>query len=303
MNKVRIDDFIENLKLEVINQSQKEHNIKTSEVNRIGLQLIEYYEHFAKDRIQVIGNSEWSYLSKLSSDKRREIAQKLFEYEIPCLIFTRSLEVFTEFYEEALEHDVSIFRTTLATTKFMSKALDYLDKLLAETVTMHGVLVDVYGIGILIFGKSGIGKSETALELIKRGHRFISDDAIRIRKEGENALVGEAPSIIKNLLEIRGIGIIDISKLYGVGSVREEKQIDLVINLEEWDKNTSYDRLGLDNQYTEILGIEVANLIIPVKPGRNLAMIVEAAAINHRQKLMGFNAAMELDNRMNNQTQ
>lgn len=301
MQSVRIEEFIENINLKVLVMPNKEISILTSEVNRIGLQLVEYYEHFASKRIQVVGNSEWSYLERLSSEKRKSIAEKLMSYKIPCVVFTRNLEVFDEFIEVAKEKEVPILRSKYSTTKFISKSLDYLDRKLAKTVTVHGVLVDVYGIGILIFGKSGIGKSETALELIKRGHRFIADDAITIRKKGEKFLVGEAPPIIKNLLEIRGIGIIDVSRLYGIGSIREEKQIDLIIEFEAWDKKKSYDRLGLEDQHTTILDYEVAKMDIPVKPGRNLAMIVEAAAINHRQKKMGFNAAVELENRMLNE--
>jgi HPr kinase/phosphorylase len=300
MKSVLIKEFATNLKLKTIVECENEREITTSEVNRIGLQLVEYYKHFASKRIQIIGNSEWSYLKELESYERKSIAEKLMQYSIPCLVFTRNLEVWDEFREAAKKHDVPIYQTNYYTTKFISKSLDYLDRVLAKTVTIHGVLVDVYGIGILVTGKSGIGKSETALELIKRGHRFIGDDAITIRKRGEESLVGEAPSIIKNLLEIRGIGILDVSKLYGIGSIREEKTIDLVIEFDEWDKTRNYDRLGLEAKSTEILDFEVAKLEIPVKPGRNLAMIVEAAAINHRQKRMGFNAAAELENRMLN---
>ncbi len=301
MQSVDIKNYIENVKLERIADSNQEVKIITSEVNRIGLQLVEYYEHFSPQRIQVVGNSEWSYLEKLTSDQRKIIAKKLMGYKIPCIIFTRNLEVFNEFIEEAKNSDITILRSKNTTTKFISKSSDYLDKVLAKTITVHGVLVDVYGIGILIFGKSGIGKSETALELINRGHRFIADDAIIVRRIGEEQLSGEAPLIIKNLLELRGIGIIDISRLYGIGSIREEKLIDLVIEFEEWDKKKSYDRLGLDDQHTTLLDIEISKINIPVKPGRNLAMIVEAAAINHRQKSMGFNAAAELEKRLLNE--
>ncbi|MGM0378502.1 MAG: HPr(Ser) kinase/phosphatase [Bacillota bacterium] len=301
MKTVDIKQYIKNCNLKVINESSKEIKLSSSEVNRIGLQLVKYYEHFVSKRVQVIGNSEWSYLNGVSSKTRKDIAKKLMDYNIPCLVFTRELEIFDEFLEVAKKKDVYILSSKYATTKFTSKTLDFLDKKLAKTVTVHGVLVDVYGIGILIFGESGIGKSETALELIKRGHRFIADDAIMIRQKGEKNLSGEAPEIIKNLLEIRGIGIIDISKLYGIGSVREEKQIDLVIKFEKWDKVKSYDRLGLDDQYTDILDRKVSKLEIPVKPGRNLAMIIEAAAINHRQKEMGYNAAVDLESRMMNQ--
>lgn len=298
MDKVQIEKFIKKLKLEEVVSSDQEVFLTTSEVNRIGLQLMEYYEHFVEKRVQVVGNSEWSYLNQVSSEKRTLIANKLMSYSLPCIIFTRGLDIFDEFKEVASEKGVYLLKSTLATTKFISLALNYLDKVLAQTITKHGVLVDVYGIGILIYGKSGIGKSETALELIKRGHRFIADDAIIIRNSGDSNLIGEAPEIIKNLLEIRGIGIIDISRLYGIGSVREEKQIDLIIEFKKWDEQHSYDRLGLQDHHEELLDVKVSKIDIPVKPGRNLAMIVEAAAMNHRQKMMGFNAAVELEKRM-----
>ncbi|MEA1975572.1 MAG: HPr(Ser) kinase/phosphatase [Bacillota bacterium] len=300
MESVKIKSYIKNIKLKEIVSPNEDVDILVSEVNRIGLQLVKYYKHFSPKRIQIVGNSEWSYLNELTSEKRRSIAVKLMSYDIPCIVFTRNLEVFDEFIEEANKLNVSILQSKYHTTKFISKSSEYLDRVLAKKITVHGVLVDVYGIGILIFGKSGVGKSETALELIKRGHRFIADDAIIIRRLGETQLIGESPEIIKNLLELRGIGIIDISRLYGIGSVREEKQIDLVIEFEEWDKKKSYDRLGLDDKYTTLLDIDISKLSIPIRPGRNLAMIVEAAAINHRQKCMGFNAAEKLEKRLLN---
>ncbi len=297
-NYIPITSFIKDLRLEVIVEGAEDAKIITSEVNRIGLQIMEYYEYFSEERIQVIGKSEYSYLQKLSEESRYEIATKLMQYKIPCLIFTRELEVFESFKRAARENNCYILRTDKSTTSFNSRALTYTDDKLAEAVTLHGVLVDVYGIGILIIGKSGVGKSEAALELIKRGHRFVGDDAIILRKTRDDRLLGTSPELIKNLLEIRGIGILDISKLYGIGSIRHEKFVDLVVRFEEWDKKKTYDRLGLDENYSEIMGVKVALMEMPVKPGRNLAVILEAAAINHRQKAMGYNAALELEERM-----
>lgn len=295
---VSIKQFVQDMELEVCVSSSEDTMIATSEVNRIGLQLMEFYEFFAEDRIQIIGKGEWSYLNHLESDRRRAVAETFFSYHIPCLIFTRDLEVFPEFVEVAKERNKRLLRTHDTTTKFISKVLNYLDDKLADTITLHGVLVDVHGVGILILGKSGVGKSETALELIKRGHRFIADDAIQIKKTNDNKLIGTAPDLIKNFLEIRGIGILDVSRLYGSGATRAAKFIDLVVKFELWDEKKAYDRLGIDDKFTNILDLEVAQLEIPVKPGRNLAIILEAAAINHRQKQMGYNAAIELDRRM-----
>jgi len=245
-----------------------------------------------------MGKSEWGYFNQLTPELRAQRADEFMSKNIAGLIITRGLKVFKEFSQASQKYEKPIIVSQLSTTRLMNKGTEYLEDMLAPIVTLHGVLVDVYGIGVLIMGKSGVGKSETALELIKRGHRFVADDAIEIKRTRDNKLLGQAPELIKNFIEIRGIGIINIAKLYGIGSVRETKNIDLVVQFEAWDDNTIYDRLGLDDNYTEILGLNVSKIKIPVKPGRNLAVILEVAARNHRQKEMGYNAAQELDMRL-----
>ncbi|SHH20245.1 Hpr(Ser) kinase/phosphatase [Caloranaerobacter azorensis DSM 13643] len=299
MKSIPIDSLIKDMNLEIIYKPERtDIEITEKDINRPGLQLTGFYNHFAYERIQLIGNVEWSYLTSLDEKTRDERIKRLLECRIPAIIITRNLEVFPEMVKWAKEFGRTILRTKLTTTKFTSRLINYLDDILAPQITIHGVLVEVYGIGILITGKSGVGKSETALELIKRGHRLIADDAVEIRKVEENILRGRAPELIKYFLEIRGIGILDIKKLYGVGAVRNSKIIDLVVELEYWDDKKEYDRVGLDEEYTVILDTKVPKITIPVRPGRNLAMIVEVAARNHRQKRMGYNAAEELDKRL-----
>ncbi|WP_427339821.1 HPr(Ser) kinase/phosphatase [Caloranaerobacter sp. DY30410] len=299
MKSIPIDNLIKDMNLEVIYKPENpDIEITKSDLNRPGLQLTGFYNHFAYERIQLIGNVEWSYLTSLDEKTRDERLKRLLEYPIPAIIITRNLEVFPEMIKWAKEFGRTVLRTKLTTTKFTSRLVNYLDDMLAPQITMHGVLVEVYGIGILITGKSGVGKSETALELIKRGHRLVADDAVEIRKVEENILRGKAPELIKHFLEIRGIGILDIKRLYGVGAIRNSKVIDLVVELEYWDDKKEYDRIGLDEEYTVILDTKVPKITIPVRPGRNLAMIVEVAARNHRQKSMGYNAAEELDKRI-----
>ena len=299
MKALTIDKLIEDMKLEVIYKADDcEDKVTKSDLNRPGLLLAGYYEYFAYERLQIIGSTEWNYLSTLSEDTRRERLDKLFSYSIPAIIVTREQEVFSEMLESAEKHKKTILRTKLPTTKFNSKLINYLEEVFAPQTSMHGVLVDVFGIGVLITGKSGVGKSETALELIKRGHRLVADDSVEIKKVNEESLKGTSPEIIRHFLEIRGIGILDIKHLYGVGSIRNAKKIDLVIELEYWDENKVYERVGIEEQFTEILGTDVPIIVLPVKPGRNLAMIVEVAARNYRQKKMGYNAAKELDEKL-----
>ncbi len=298
MGVVRLDDMIKDLQLERITEGPESLEIRTAELNRIGLQLAGFYAYFVKNRVQLVGKNEYAYFETLDDEKRTEIADKFFSYEIPVVVFTRNQEVFPEFLEAAKKYNRHIVRTPLSTTSFVSKIIDYLEDCLAPTVTLHGVLVDVFGVGILILGKSGIGKSECALELVKRGHRFVADDAIEIKLNQDGSLVGKSPELIKNFLEIRGIGILDVAKLYGVASVRNSKFIDMVVQLEEWKDGHAYDRLGLEDKYIDILDKQVPALHIPVKPGRNLAVILEAAATNHRQRAEGYNAAKELDRRL-----
>jgi HPr kinase/phosphorylase len=298
MRVVKVEQVIDDLKLEVVNDVSVDSEVKTLEVNRCGLQFANFYDHFVYERIQIVGKNEWAYFDTLAPEQKTEIAERFMSYDMPVVIFTRDQEVFPELIEAANKYGRVIVRPPKATTTFVSRLIDYLEEKMAPTVTLHGVLVDVFGVGILILGKSGIGKSETALELVKRGHRFVADDAIEIVKTPDSTLVGKAPALIRNFLEIRGIGILDVAKLYGLASIRHSKIIDLVIQLEDWEEGKAYDRLGLEDKHVEILDTEVAAIHIPVKPGRNLAVILEAAATNHRQKSEGYNAAKELDRRL-----
>lgn len=303
MKKLPISRLVKDLRLELVsNWNIDDIEISTSEVNRVGLPLAGYLENYGFDRVQIIGKAEWSYFTGLCDNFKRARAEELMKRNIPCLVVTRGLEVPKEIIEEAEKNNIPILRTNQPTSKFASKIIFYLEQELAPTTTLHGVLVEVNGIGILILGESGVGKSETALELVKRGHRLIADDAVQIKKVDQYNLVGTAPEIIKYFLEIRGIGILDVAKLYGMGAVREKKNIDLVIQLDTGESNT-YERLGLDEEFIEILGTNVSKITIPVRPGRNLAVILEAAARNHRQKEMGYNAAEELNIRLINQSE
>lgn len=272
--------------------------ITTSDINRPGLQLAGYFEYFGADRIQIIGKGETAYLSTLSSEERFDRLDDFFKHGFPCMVVARDLDVFPEMIDVARKHDIPVLRTYDITSRFMSGLIRYLNVQLAPRITKHGVLVEVYGEGILILGESGVGKSETALELVKRGHRLIADDVVEVRKVSDKTLLGTAPDIIRHFIEIRGIGILDVKNLYGVGSVKVQENINLVILLEIWDEKKNYDRLGLVDEYTDILGIKVPSLNIPVRPGRNLAIIVEVAAMNNRQKKMGYNAAKVLNERV-----
>lgn len=273
-----------------------------AEVNRPALQLAGFYEYFDVERIQLVGNVEFQFMRSLDEKTRLERYEKLFSFatpdKIPGLLFCRDLNPGPEVLEIATKHGVPILQTSRGTTEFMGELLRWLQVRLAPMIRIHGVLVDVFGEGVLIIGESGIGKSEAALELIKRGHRLVTDDAVDIRKISGDTLVGSAPDMIKHFIELRGIGIIDVKMLFGVGSVRDTQDIDMVIRLEEWDKTKEYDRLGLEEKYIEYLGNKVVCYDLPVRPGRNLAIIVESAAMNHRQKKMGYHAAQVLYDRM-----
>ncbi|WP_129596616.1 HPr(Ser) kinase/phosphatase [Anaerophilus nitritogenes] len=298
MEYVTIDEIIEDLNLEVIYEPEESDvKIDVSEINRPGLQLAGFYQYFAYERVQVIGMVEWEYFNILTHDIRTKRAERLFSHPIPCMIIARHMEVHKECLEAAKKFKRHLLRTEVSTTKFMSQLTNYLDDKLAPVITRHGVLVDVYGIGILIIGESGIGKSETALELIKRGHRLVADDAVEIKQIDNDTLQGSAPELTKHFMELRGIGILDIQHLYGVGAVRDKKTIELIIEMENWQQGKQYDRLGIDEDFMGILGVDVYKITIPIKPGRNLAIIIEAAARNHRQKRMGYNAAEILNER------
>ena len=268
------------------------------DVNRPALQLTGYLEHFANERVQIIGYVEYTYLMQLSDEKRMMKYERFISSKIPCVIFSTMTKPSQDMIDMAIKYNVPTFVTERTTSSLMAEIIRWLGVQLAPCISIHGVLVDVYGEGILITGESGIGKSEAALELIKRGHRLVSDDVVELRKVSDVTLVGSAPDITRHFIELRGIGIIDVKTLYGVESVKETQNIDLVIKLEEWDKEKEYDRLGLNEEYTEFLGNKVVCHSIPIRPGRNLAIIVESAAVNHRQKKMGYNAAQELYRRV-----
>ncbi len=279
----------------------KEVVVSSCDVNRPGLQISGFYDYFDQQRIQVMGKVEMSYLNKFSPEERYKKLEPLFAMKTPCIIITRNLYVYPELIELAQKYDISLFSVEETTSRFMSALISYLNVNLAPRITRHGVLVEVYGEGVLLLGDSGVGKSETAVELVKRGHRLVADDAVEIKRVSSKTLVGAAPSIIKHFIELRGIGIIDVKNIFGMGAVKDTENIDLIIHLEAWQNGKQYDRLGLVDEYTNILGINIPSLTIPVKPGRNLAIITEIAAMNNRQKKMGYNAAAELNNRLTNE--
>ena len=272
--------------------------ITLPDINRPALQLTGYLEHFENERVQIIGYVEYTYLLHLSRENKMEALEIFVASQLPCVIFSTKTEPDEDMINLAIKYDVPIFVTDQTTSTFMAEIIRWLNVELAPCISIHGVLVDVYGEGVLIMGESGIGKSEAALELIKRGHRLVSDDVVEIRRVSDATLVGSAPDITRHFIELRGIGIIDVKTLFGVESVKDTQSIDLVIKLEEWDKDREYDRLGLEEEYTEFLGNRVVCHSLPIRPGRNLAVIVESAAVNHRQKKMGYNAAQELYRRV-----
>lgn len=269
-----------------------------SDINRPALQLAGYFDHFGKERVQIIGLVEYTYIETMEHDRKMQVFETLFASEIPCLVYCRSLEPEEEIVDMARHYRVPILISDMITSDFMAEIIRWLKAQLAPMITIHGVLVEVYGEGVLIMGESGIGKSEAALELIKRGHRLVTDDVVELRKVSDDTLVGTAPDITRHLIELRGIGIVDVKALFGVAAVKNTQSVDMVIKLEEWNRDKEYDRLGLDEQYIEFLGNKVVCYNIPVRPGRNLAIIVESAAVNSRQKKMGYNAAQELYRRV-----
>ena len=278
----------------------KKRKIHSADVNRPALQLCGYFDHFEQSRVQIIGNVEDSYIKLLSEEDQKERYSEFMIYDIPCIIFCRDIEPDEMLIRIGEENNVPILGTSRSTSEFMAELINTLGEQLAPCITVHGVLVDVYGEGIMITGESGIGKSEAALELIRRGHRLITDDVVEIRKINEHTLIGTSPDITRYFIELRGIGIIDVKTLYGVECVKEKQQIDLVIKLEDWKKDADYDRLGLEEEYIEFLGNKVVCHSNPIRPGRNLAVICETAAVNYRQKQMGYNAAKELYERVQN---
>ncbi len=299
-NSVKLTKIIQEFNLESIYLPKNIDDvlITRSEVNRPGLSLTGFFDYFAPERIQLIGRMESIYLEQLDDKQRYESLYNLFEKKPACMIIARSIEPPKEMLDVAKIFEVPLLRTPMATTDFVASLIASLKIHLAPTITRHGVLVEVYGEGILILGDSGIGKSETAIELIKRGHRLIADDAVEISKVSEKTLVGRAPSIIRHYMELRGIGIIDVKRIFGVGAVKETEKIQLVIKFEPWIEGKLYDRMGLDNETVEILGITIPAITIPVRPGRNLAVILEIAAMNQRLKKMGYNTAEEFNKQL-----
>ena len=299
-NGVSVSKMVERLDLKVYTDDidLKKIKITRSDINRPALQLAGYFLHFDSSRVQLIGNVEYFYTKQLENEKKMEIFKELLSYEIPCIIFSRDLVPEDEFLRLAVENGIPVLGTSRPTSEFTAELIHVLGELLAPCITIHGVLVDVYGEGVLITGESGIGKSEAALELVRRGHRLVSDDVVEISRINDHTLIGTAPDITRNFIELRGIGIVDVKSLYGVECIREKQEIDLVINLSEWKKDAEYDRMGLEDEYIEYLGNKVVCYSVPIRPGRNLAVICETAAVNHRQKKMGYHAAKELYRRV-----
>ena len=293
IEKMKLDNFISDLDVSSIRITQPD-------INRPALQLAGYFEHFDATRLQIIGFVEYTYLEGLKSEEKRSIYEKLLSYDVPAIVFSRELKPDEIFLEIASRRSIPMLSTKKSTSAFMAETIRWLNVKLAPCISVHGVLVDVYGEGVLITGESGIGKSEAALELIKRGHRLVTDDVVELRKVSDDTLIGSAPDITKHFIELRGIGIVDVKALFGASSVKDTQSIDLVIRLEDWDKEKEYDRLGLEESYTEYLGNKIVCHNIPIRPGRNLAVICESAAVNHRQKKMGYNAAQELYTRVQN---
>lgn len=302
MSSVSIERVIEKLGLTNLTPEVDITNRKivTSDVNRPALQLAGYFEHFEESRVQIIGFVEYTYMEGMTQAQKEDVYPKVISESTPCFVFCRDLHPDDLFMEVAKKNNVPVLFTDKSTSAFMAEIIRWLNVKLAPCISVHGVLVDVYGEGVLITGESGIGKSEAALELVKRGHRLVSDDVVEIRKVSDETLIGSAPDITRHFIELRGIGIIDIKELFGVSSVMDTTNINLVIRLEEWDKEKKYDRLGLEESYTEYLGNKVVCHNIPIRPGRSLAIICECAAVNHRQKKMGYNAAQELYRRVQN---
>lgn len=299
-NSVKLKEIIEQFHLEILRSGENygEYPLRTADINRPGLPLIGFFDHFDEQRLLVLGLVETTYLSKLTPDQRRESFDRLLAHPVPGLIITRGIEPFPECMEMAEKYDRTILRTHEATSIFTSSLIGSLRLHMAPRVTRSGVMLEVYGEGVLIQGESGVGKSEVAIELIKRGHRIIADDAVEIYKDNAGNLVATAPELIRHYMELRGIGVIDVRRLFGMGAIKDSQEIDFVVNLETWKEGKVYDRLGMDNNYTEILDTPLPSVTIPVKPGRNLASILEVAAMNNRNRKMGHNAALELSQRM-----
>lgn len=299
MANVRTKDIIEKFNLELISGEEGVNRpITISDISRPGIEIAGYFTYYPAERVQLLGKTELSFFQQLDSEDKKIRMEQICTDITPAIIVSREMEVPPELIEASERESVPVLRSSMKTTRLSSHLTNYLESRLAPTTAVHGVLVDVYGIGVLITGKSGVGKSETALELVKRGHRLVADDCVEIRQEDQDTLVGNAPGLIEHLLEIRGVGIINVMTLFGAGAVRSYKRISLIINLELWDQNKQYDRLGLEEEKMKIIDTDVTKLTIPVRPGRNLAVIIEVASMNFRLKRMGINAAEQFSNRL-----
>ncbi len=297
---IQAADFVKTLGLTELSPSTRmEWDIPSADLNRPGMQFTGFFEYFAHERPQLIGKVEMTYLESMDPARRRAMYEIYFSYDMPCVVVCRGMNPPEDFLAAAHAHDVPVYQSSKLTTRFAAAAVNYLQRCLAPRITKHAVLVDVYGIGVLITGESGVGKSETALELVKRGHQLVADDVVDICRVSDDRLVGECPEMIRHFMEIRGVGIIDIRAMYGIGAVAPDKSIDLEIHLEQWVEGREYDRFGLTDDYTDILGVKVTRQLIPVRPGRNLAIIIEVAARNFSLKRLGYSAAYELDRRLN----
>ena len=302
MHSVLLKDLVNEFSLEVVHQATDFDRIRllVEDVSRPGLQLAGYFYHFEPMRLQVMGNMEASYIEKLSEAERAITFDRLFSYKFPAFLVARDIPVDPLMVEMAHKHNVTIIRSKDATSTIVSAIITYLKSALAPRITRHAVLMEIYGEGVLLMGESGMGKSETAIELLKRGHRMIADDAVEIRRVAGDTLMGTSPELVRNYVELRGIGIINVAKLYGMGAVKAENEVNMIVNVVPWEKHASYDRLGLEDQYTELLGVKIPTYTIPISPGRNLAVIMEVAAMNNRQRKMGYNPAKEFTEQMNN---
>lgn len=300
MARVKTSDLINEFKLELISGEEGINRpITVSDLSRPGLEIAGYFDYYPAERVQILGMTELSFFSKLEKQERVERMKMLCNDITPCIVITRDLDIPEELLIASEQVSVPVLKTGMKTTRFSSRLTNFLESKLAPTTAVHGVLVDIYGVGVMITGKSGVGKSETALELIKRGHRLVADDCVEIRQEDDDTLVGNSPELIEHLLEIRGVGIIDVMTLFGAGAVRGHKKISLVINLELWDQKKNYDRLGLEEEKIKIIDTDITKMTIPVRPGRNIAVIIEVAAMNFRLKRMGVNTAQQFTEKLN----
>ncbi|MFT8872299.1 MAG: HPr(Ser) kinase/phosphatase [Sporolactobacillus sp.] len=300
MAKVRVSELIDHFKLNLVSGKEgTDREIIVSDISRPGLEIAGYFTYYPRRRLQVLGRTEMSFFNELSIDERYKRTSQLCTEKTPCIIISREIEIPEQFIVSSNKRHVPVLSSKLQTTRLISMITNYLESRLAPMTSVHGVLVDVYGVGVLITGESGVGKSETALELVKRGHRLVADDSVEIRQQGESELVGSAPELIQHLLEIRGLGIINVMTLFGAGAVRTYKSVSLVVHLELWDQSKVYDRLGLDEERIKLIDTEIPRLVLPVRPGRNLAVIIEVAAMNFRLKNMGYHAAQQFSERLN----